>query len=112
MAIDQSFPPQATLTTSAPTRRERLIAIGVIASSIATFAAMAPFARLPLVRLDAFIPIYESALAICDLITAVLLFGQFARTRSRAVLVLASGYLFSVFIIIPHALTFPGVFAP
>jgi polar amino acid transport system substrate-binding protein len=51
-------------------------------------------------------------LAICDLITAVLLFGQFARTRSRAILVLGSGYLFDVFIIIPHALTFPGVFAP
>ena len=112
MAINQSQFVQDALTTSVPTTRERLIATGVIASSIATFLVMAPFARLPLTRLDAFIPIYESALTICDLITAVLLFGQFARIRSRAVLVLGSGYLFNVFIIIPHALTFPGVFAP
>jgi signal transduction histidine kinase len=112
MAINPALFVQGTLTTSVPAWRERLIAIGVIASSIATFMVMAPFARLPVARLDAFIPIYESALAICDLITAVLLFGQFARAGSRAVLVLGSGYLFNVFIIIPHALTFPGVFAP
>ena len=62
-------------------------------------------------RVDAFIPAYESALAIIDLITAVLLFGQFGRTRTLALLVLACGYLFDFLIIIPHALTFPGVFA-
>jgi two-component system, sensor histidine kinase and response regulator len=80
--------------------------------SIAAFVLMAPFAQLPLVRLDSFIPSYESASAICDLMTAVLLFGQFSRTGSRAVLVLGAGYLFDVFIIIPHALTFPGVAPP
>jgi two-component sensor histidine kinase len=31
---------------------------------------------------------------------------------SRALLVLANGYLFSALIVIPHALTFPGAFAP
>jgi hypothetical protein len=61
MAINQASFVQAALTTLVPTKRERLIATGVIASSIATFIVMAPFARLPLARLDAFIPIYESA---------------------------------------------------
>jgi signal transduction histidine kinase len=112
MAISHASFVQAALTTSVPTNRERWIAIGVIASSIAAFVLMAPFAQLPLVRLDSFIPSYESASAICDLMTAVLLFGQFSRTGARAVLVLGAGYLFDVFIIIPHALTFPGVFAP
>jgi len=36
--------------------------------------------------------VYETALITFDLITAVLLFGQFAFLRSRAILVLASGY--------------------
>src|SRR4029077_10989023 len=31
---------------------------------------------------------------------------------SRALLVLSSGYLFNALIVIPWALTFPGVFAP
>jgi len=60
----------------------------------------------------AFIPVYGSALAVIDLITAVLLFGQFSFLRSRALLVLASGYLFTTFIIVAHALTFPGLFSP
>ncbi len=72
---------------------------------------MAPLARLTLPRVDAFIPAYESALAVTDLITATLLFGQFLRLRTRALLLLACGYLFNALIIVPHALTFPGVFS-
>ncbi len=66
--------------------------------SAAIFLAAVPFAKLPLAPVWAFIPIYESALVVNDLITAVLLFGQFSFLRSRALLVLASGYLFTAFI--------------
>lgn len=48
------------------------------------------------------------ALSISDLLTAVLLFGQFARSL-KSLLVLGCAYLFDVFIIVPHALSFPGV---
>src|ERR1700761_3898142 len=91
-AIDHTSRDQATLSDASPRARDRIIAAGVIATSIAAFLLMAPFSRIPLPRTDAFIPAYEAALAICDLITAVLLFGQFARSHSRA-------------------LPFPGVFA-
>ena len=47
-----------------------------------------------------------------DSITAVLLFAQFSILRSRALLVISSGYLFTALIIIPWLLTFPGVFTP
>jgi signal transduction histidine kinase len=110
-ATDETSRDQATLTDSSPKARERVIATGVIATSIAVFLLLAPFSRLAMPRTDAFIPAYEAALAICDLITAVLLYGQFARSNSRAVLILASAYLFNVLLIVPHALTFPGVFA-
>jgi hypothetical protein len=45
-------------------------------------------------------------------IIAVLLFAQFSILRSRALLVIASGYLFTALAVIPWMLTFPGVFAP
>ena len=48
---------------------------------------------------------------ISDTLTAVLLFGQFVRLRSRALLLLAAGYLFDGFMVIPHALSFPGAFS-
>jgi signal transduction histidine kinase len=99
----------ATLPAS---RFEVRLAFGVLLVSIAVFLALAPFARAPLRPLWAFIPIYESALTITDLITAVLLFGQFSILRSRAVLALAAGYLFTAFMAVIHALSFPGLFTP
>src|SRR5207302_10746616 len=47
-----------------------------------------------------------------DSITAVLLFAQFSILRSRAILAISSGYLFTALMLIPWMLTFPGVFAP
>ena len=49
---------------------------------------------------------------VCDSITAILLFAQFSVVRSRAILIIASGYLFTALVLIPWILTFPGVFAP
>jgi len=108
---DRSQPPIALLSTMPVGRGERRLALAVVLISVLGFAAAAPFARLPLPKSNAFIPSYESALVIIDLITAALLFGQFSRRQSYALLALASGYLFDALIIIPHALTFPGVFS-
>jgi two-component system sensor histidine kinase/response regulator len=100
------------LSTLPADKAKHLLAFAVIGVLCAAFLATAPFARVPLGRVDAFVPAYEAALFLNDLITAVLLFGQFALLRSRALLVLACGYLFTALIVIPHALTFPGLFAP
>src|SRR5262249_16513468 len=43
---------------------------------------------------------------------SALLYAQYSISRSSSLLVLASGYLFTALIIIPHALTFPGAFTP
>ena len=71
-----------------------------------------PFAGIPLTQVPAFVASYQSALAIIDLITAILLFSQFSILRSRALLLLASGYLFTSVAAIAHALSFPGLFTP
>ena len=100
------------LSTLPAGSRERRVAVVVAAVSAAIFVASVPFAKVQLAPVWAFIPVYESALVVNDLITAVLLFGQFSFLKSRALLLLASGYLFTAFIAVAHALTFPGLFAP
>lgn len=90
--------------------RQRRLAYGVVMLSVAVFMAAAPFAKVQLERVWAFIPAYESALVICDLITASLLFGQFHSFHVRSLYVLACGYLFTALTACVHLLTFPGVF--
>src|SRR5436309_14702030 len=100
------------LSTLPAERKERRLAFAVVLASAAIFLTAVPFSKVPLAPIVAFIPIYQSTLAINDLITAVLLFGQFSFLRSRALLVLASGYLFTAVMAVAHMLTFPGLFAP
>ena len=92
--------------------REWALASTVVLISAAVFVAAVPFARVPLARVWAFIPLYEGSLVVTDLITALLLFGQFSFSRSRGVLLLAGGYLFTALMASAHALTFPGLFTP
>ena len=91
-------------------RAERRVALAVVLVSLAISLVVAPFAKLQLPRVEAFIPIYESALILTDLITAILLFGQFSILRSRSMLLLACGYLFTSFMVVAHMLSFPGLF--
>ena len=100
------------LSTLPADRRELRLAMAVVLVSAGIFIAVVPFARAPLAQVPAFYPIYQSALVLCDLITAILLFGQFAILRSRALLVLAGAYLFSALMAVCHALSFPGLFSP
>lgn len=101
-----------SLATAEATPRERRIALGVGAVSVLLFVVAAPYAGLWLGEVPAFVPAHESALIITSLITAIVLFGQSVRLRSFAVLALAAGYLFDALIIVPHFMSFPGVFAP
>ena len=108
----QSDDPSLFLATAPADRREVQLALAAVVASTAIFIASIPYSTVKLAAVPAFIPAYESALIVCDLITAVLLFGQFRFLRLPGLLVLASGYLFTAVIALVHALTFPGVFAP
>jgi PAS domain S-box-containing protein len=93
------------------TSRDRMAAVAVVGVSAALFACAVPFAGVPLTPIPAFVASYQSALVLNDIFTAILLFSQFGILRSRALLLLASGYLFTAAAAIVHALTFPGLFA-
>jgi hypothetical protein len=110
--VRSAHEPGAFISTNAPRPDQRRLAVTVIVVSGAVFVALVPFAKIPLGQVWAFIPIYESATIVNDLITATLLFGQFVILRSRALAILATGYLFTAFIAIAHMLSFPGLFGP
>jgi PAS domain S-box-containing protein len=100
------------LPTMPTTGRHRTAALAVVGVSLVLFLCAVPFATIPLAPVPAFVASYQAALAINDLITAILLYSQFTIQRSRALLLLASGYLFTASAAVVHALTFPGLFAP
>ena len=107
----QNVPPISLSMLPAGTREKRL-AFAVVTISTVFFVAALPFAKVRLSEVWPFIPIYEAALGINDLITAVLLLAQYTIVRARALLVLACGYFFTALIVIPHVMSYPGVFAP
>jgi signal transduction histidine kinase len=106
---DQHF----TLATLAPSPTQKRLAAVVMLALIGLLIVTAgPVSSLHLGRIDAFVPAYATAMFVNDLITAVLLFNQFAILRSRALLAISCGYLFAALMVVPWLLTFPGVFTP
>lgn len=103
--------PAISLAHQPATLRQRRF---VIAVAVLQFVACLVISSFPasVPRIDSFIPVILAIVFVADLITAVLLFNQSLLTVSRALLALANGYLFSALVVIPHALTFPGAFAP
>jgi len=100
------------LSVMPPTPRDSRVALALIVLSVAVFAALVPFATTPLAPLPAFIPAYQAALMFSDLATAVVIYGQYSILRSRSLLILGTGYLFTALAVVPHTLSFPGLFAP
>jgi signal transduction histidine kinase len=112
MARDETSGADAWLVDLRPTARQTRSALAVSVVALVGFAAAAPFAGRPLAALNAFFPSLDAIVLVTDLVTAVLLFAQYSISRSRALLALATGYLFTAFIVVPHALTFAGAFTP
>jgi signal transduction histidine kinase len=103
---------ETRLVNLPPTARQRYATFAVATLLLAGFLAAAPLAHLAMPRMNAFLPAVVAAISVIDCITSILLFAHFSIYRSRALLALASGYLFTALIVIPNALTFPGAFSP
>ena len=92
--------------------QKRVLPLAVVLLSLLVFAVAVPYAKTRLPVVPGFIPVYESALIVNDLITSVLLFGQCVIVRSRALAALACGYLYTAAMALLHMLSFPGLFSP
>jgi len=99
------------LGSAAPDPGQVRLAAGVVAALVLACAAAAPFAEVPLAGTALLVPAYGAAFLVNEIITTVLLLASYWVRPSRAVLVLAVGYLFSGLMVVPWVLTFPGVFA-
>jgi signal transduction histidine kinase len=101
------------LSNLPPSLAQRRLALAVALALVIAFVITAgPLSTIEPGRIGAFVPAYATAIFATDLFTAVLLFAQFSILRSRALLLIASGYLYTALIVIPWMLTFPGVFTP
>lgn len=101
------------LSTLSPSLAQRRLALAVVLALLVAFVTTAgPLSTIQPGRIGAFVPAYATAIFVTDLLTAVLLFAQFSILRSRALLAIASGYLYTALIAVPWLLTFPGVFTP
>src|ERR687897_2439033 len=95
-----------------PTAGQRRLARAFLLALLVILLGTWPFSAVKLPEVDAFVPTLAAALFISDCVTAALLFAQFLILRQWALLVIASGYLFSALIVVAHALAFPGAFTP
>ncbi|MET4804628.1 MASE4 domain-containing protein, partial [Bradyrhizobium sp. LB11.1] len=106
---DQHF----TLSTLPPGWTQKRLALAIIFAFLSSLFILAgELSSIQLRQIDAFVPAYGAVMFVNDIITAVLLFNQFAILRSSALLVIATGYLFTGLMLIPWMLVFPGAFAP
>ena len=90
---------------------ETRIALRVVILLLSVVVIVAPFASVPLTRVDAFIPVIQAVMCVVDLITAAPLFAQYSVYPKRALLAVASGYVFSGLFAFIQTLAFPGAYS-
>ena len=100
------------LANISPTPGQRRMARAFLLALLVFLLVTWPFATIKLPEVDAFVPTLAAALFVSDCVTAALLVAQFSVLRQWALLVIASGYLFSALTVVAHALAFPGAFTP
>ena len=111
-ALAPVSPEPEVLANISPTPGQRRMARAFLLALLIFLLVTWPFAAIKLPEVDAFVPTLAAALFVSDCVTAALLYAQFSILRQWALLVIASGYLFSALIVVAHALAFPGAFTP
>ena len=110
--LDLQDESRAVISAAPAEAGDRRAAPWAVGISAQVFVAALPVAKVQIPAFPAFIAAYQSALFMGDLVTAALLFSQYAFLGSRPLLALATGYVFTAFMAVAHALTFPGLLAP
>ena len=89
-----------------PTLRRAALAVSTFL--LVAFVITIPFTKVMLPRLSVYIPLVATVMFLNDLITASLLLVQFSIARSRTLLFLANGYLFTALVAAVYGLVWPG----
>src|SRR5215470_14552268 len=100
------------ITTMPANARHYRIANGGFIILVVLIAVVMPFANIPLRHVDGFIPVIQTLLCVAHLLTATFLFAQYWVQPQRALLALASGFLFSGLFAFLQTLVFPDAYGP
>jgi signal transduction histidine kinase len=111
LALAADHNPPMVVALMPYTRRHRAIALSIVAGMLAVWALLLPFANQQLGRVDSFVPVVQTVMCVADLLTAILLFAQYAVQPNRAFLFVASGYIFAGSFAFLQTLSFPGSYA-
>ncbi len=103
---------QLGLFDTTPDRQEIRFAIVIVGLLVVALLLILPVHDTQWREIDAFVPTINAVMFVTELIIATLLYAQASVFRSRALTLLATGYVFEAMLLVPHALTFPGAFAP
>jgi signal transduction histidine kinase len=103
---------EALLASAVATPHDRRQAFVVMAVLVIAFIATVPIAKWPVPAFPQFIPIYDTAVLVLDILAGVLLYAQFEHVRRRSLLLLACAYVFTPFLVAAHALSVPNAFVP
>jgi signal transduction histidine kinase len=87
------------------------VIFAVVVVLIIALAVTAPYAAQATHGTEILLPAYAAADFVVEITTAALLFAIFQVRRAAPLLILAAGYLLSAMLVVPWALTFPGVFS-
>jgi signal transduction histidine kinase len=109
-ALDPDLP--ITIAAKPISTRDRNIALAAIVVLAILDAIIIPFASVHLPRVDPFIPVLQTVMCAVDLLTATLLFAQYSIQPLRAIIPVASGYVFSGLFAFIQTLAFPGAYSP
>ncbi len=105
-------PDNLGLFDTPPSRKQIRYSMAIVGLLLAFLILVLTVPDVPLGQINAFIPMIDACTTLVDLIIATMLFVQASVFRSRALGALATGYVFTGLMLVPHALTFPGAFAP
>jgi signal transduction histidine kinase len=95
-----------------PSSAHRRAALAVSTFLLVAFVIAVPSAKVMLPHLNIYIPLVATVMFLNDLLTASLLLAQFSIGRSRTLLLLANGYLFTALVVAAYGLVWPGAFHP
>ena len=107
---DQDLP--TTIAAKPISTRDRNIALAAILVLAIIDAIVIPFASVQLPRVDPFIPVLQTVMCAVGLLTAALLFALYSIQPLRAIIPVASGYVFSGLFAFIQTLAFPGAYSP
>ena len=110
--LDAEHDPPIVVALMPSTRGQRAMAAGVAVIILGLAALVAPFVNVQIGRIDSVLPVLQTVLSAADLLTATLLFAQYSVQPHRALLIVASGYIFAGSFAFLQTLSFPGSYAP